>query len=168
MIMSAEIIIQEFRLKNINETRNYLTEEVNQNELISKKHKKVNRVLNYIEHLAFFTSTVGRCISAFTWLVSFPTENTSSAVGLKNYLITARTKKYKSIIKRKKEHDKILSLTKSKPNSVDVLILKALIDSNISHNDGVLILFWIMYQKNLMVWKKTAKILMINKSSNHI
>ena len=29
MIMSAEIIIQEFRLKNIDEARNYLTEEVN-------------------------------------------------------------------------------------------------------------------------------------------
>ena len=72
------------------------------------------------------------------------------------------------IIKKKKEHDKILSLTKSKPNSVDVLFFKALIDSNISHNDGVLIMFSIMYQKNLIVWKKIAKILMINKSLNYI
>ena len=29
--MSEENIIQEFRLKNIDETRNYLTEEINQN-----------------------------------------------------------------------------------------------------------------------------------------
>ena len=40
---------QEFRLKNIDETRNYLIEEINRNELMSKKHKKVCTTLNYIE-----------------------------------------------------------------------------------------------------------------------
>ena len=49
--MSEENISQEFRLKNIDETRNYLIEKINQNELMSKKHKKVYRLLNYIEHL---------------------------------------------------------------------------------------------------------------------
>ena len=49
--MSEENIHQEFRLKNMDETRNYLIEEINQNELISNKHKNVYRVLNYIEHL---------------------------------------------------------------------------------------------------------------------
>ena len=38
--MSEENISQEIRLKNIDETRNYLIEEINQNELVSKKHKK--------------------------------------------------------------------------------------------------------------------------------
>ena len=41
---------QEFRLKKIDEIRNYLIEEVNRNELMSKKHKNVCRVLNCIEH----------------------------------------------------------------------------------------------------------------------
>ena len=41
---------QEFRLKKIDEIRNYLIEEINLNELMSKKHKKVCRVLNYIDH----------------------------------------------------------------------------------------------------------------------
>ena len=45
--MSEENISQEFSLKNIDERRNYLIEEINQNELISKKCKKVYRVLNY-------------------------------------------------------------------------------------------------------------------------
>ena len=40
---------QEFILKKRDEIRNYLTEERNQNELMSKKHKKVYRVLNYIQ-----------------------------------------------------------------------------------------------------------------------
>ena len=33
-------ISQEFTLRNIDETRNYSFEEIEQNELISKKHKK--------------------------------------------------------------------------------------------------------------------------------
>ena len=39
-IVSEENISQEFRLKKIAEIRNYLFEEINQNELMSKKHKK--------------------------------------------------------------------------------------------------------------------------------
>ena len=52
---------------------------------------------------------------------------------------TAGIKKYRSIIqKKKKKHDKIVLLAKSKL-SVEVLISKALIDSNISHDEFVLI-----------------------------
>ena len=65
---------------------------------------------------------------------------TSSAMGLKICAITAGIKKYKSIIKKKKKkHDKIVLLAKSKLNSIEVLISKALIDSNISHDEFVLI-----------------------------
>ena len=44
----------------------------------------------------------------------------------------------KSIIKKKK-HDKIILLAKSKLNSIEVLISKNLIDSNIRHEKFVLI-----------------------------
>ena len=37
---------QEFRSKNINETRNYFLEEIKQNELMITKHKKVCITLN--------------------------------------------------------------------------------------------------------------------------
>ena len=40
---------QEFRLKNISETSNFFLEEIEQNELMSKKHKKVCTNRNYIE-----------------------------------------------------------------------------------------------------------------------
>ena len=48
--MPKENMNQEFRLKKkeIDEIRNYLIEQINQNELMSRKHKKVCRVLNYI------------------------------------------------------------------------------------------------------------------------
>ena len=37
--MTEENISQEFRLKNMDEARNYFLEEIKQNELMSKKHK---------------------------------------------------------------------------------------------------------------------------------
>ena len=46
--MAEENINQEFRLKIIDETRNYLIEDINWNELMSKKHKKICTTLNYI------------------------------------------------------------------------------------------------------------------------
>ena len=45
--MSEENINQKCRLEK-NETRNYFIKEINQNELMSEKNKKVCRVLNYI------------------------------------------------------------------------------------------------------------------------
>ena len=39
--MTKENISQEFRLKNIDEARTYFIEKLKQNELISKKYKKV-------------------------------------------------------------------------------------------------------------------------------
>ena len=51
--MAEENIGQEFRLKNIDKTRNYLIEEINRNELVSKTHKKVCTALNYIDTFLF-------------------------------------------------------------------------------------------------------------------
>ena len=44
--MTEENISQESMLKNVNEIINYFFEEINQNKLMSKKHKKDCRVLN--------------------------------------------------------------------------------------------------------------------------
>ena len=60
--MPEENMNQEFRLKKIDEIRNYLIEEINRNKLISKKHKKVCRVLNYIEHSLILISTITGCV----------------------------------------------------------------------------------------------------------
>ena len=143
--MSEENINQEFRLKNIDETRNYFLEEIKQNELMSKKHKKVCTTLNYIEQFLILASTNTGCISisAFASFLGIPISITISAIGLTISAIrptTAETKNYKSIIKKKKKnHDKIVLLAKSKLNSIGVLISKTLIDSNISHAAFILI-----------------------------
>ena len=140
--MAEENISQEFRLKNIGETRNCLIDEINRNELISKKYKKVCTTLNYIQHSLILISTITGCIfiSAFASLVGIPIAITNSAVGLTSCVLTAASKNYKSIIKKKKKkHDKIVLLAKSKLNSMEVLLSKALIDSVISHEEFILI-----------------------------
>ena len=51
MSISKKSISQEYGLNNIDETRKYFIEKINQNELMSKKNKKNCRVLNSIEQL---------------------------------------------------------------------------------------------------------------------
>ena len=88
--------------------------------MIIKKHKKVYVVLNYTEHLLVLISTVTGwdSISAFAFLVGILIGVTSSAIGLKTFVITAGIKNYKSIIKKKKKsHDEIALLAKSKLNN---------------------------------------------------
>ena len=133
---------QEFRLKKIGEKRNYLIEGINRNELMSKKHNNVCGVLNYIDHSLIVISTITGCvsISGFASSVGIPIGIASSTIGLKIYVITAGIKRYKSIIKKKrKKHDEIVLLAKSKLNNMEVLISKSLIDSNISHDEFFLI-----------------------------
>ena len=103
--MPEENKSQEFRLRNIDEARNYLIEEINLNELISKKYKKVCTTLNYIEHFLFLVSKITGFVSIFAlaFLVGIPIGITSSAIGLKICAITSGIKKYKSIIKKNKK-----------------------------------------------------------------
>ena len=149
-----------------------------------KKHKKVYGVLNYIEHSLILISTVTGCvsISAVASLVGIPIGSTSSAIGLKISVITARllilistvtgrlsisafrslvgipigssaiglkacvitggNKKYKPIIKKKKEiyfYILIKYYHWQNLSSVQALISKVLIDSNNTHDQFVLI-----------------------------
>ena len=96
--------------------------------------------MNYIDYLLIVISAVTGYVfnSAFSSLDDIPIRSTSSAIGLKICAITVGIKKFKLIIKKKtKKHEEIGLLAKSKWNSVEVLISKALIDSNIIHNEFV-------------------------------
>ena len=81
-------------MKKIDTRRNYLLEEINRNELLSKKHKKVCRVLDYIEHSLILISTITGCvfISAFASLVGISIGITSFAIGVKICVIVAGIK----------------------------------------------------------------------------
>ena len=73
-------------------------------------------------------------------MLGIPKGITSSPIKLKICAKTAKTKKYKSIIKKnKKKLDRIVLQAKSKLITIKVLISKILINSNISHDEFVLI-----------------------------
>ena len=106
-------ISQEFRLKKINETRNYFLKEIDQNELISKKHKKVCTTLTLwtLSYFNFYNYWI--CFHFhfcfFDW----------SLIG--KLCNSCRNEKNKSItIKKKKKHDKIALLAKFKLKSIEV------------------------------------------------
>ena len=95
----------EFRVRKIDETRDYLLDEIKDNDLMSEKYKKTCKYLNYVENLLILSSTITGCvsISALVSLVCVPVGIMSSAIGIEICAITAGIKNYKSIIKKKKK-----------------------------------------------------------------
>ena len=108
-----------------------------------KKQEKVFTTLNDIKHFLILDFTVTGCfsISDFTFLIGIPIGIMSSAIELQIFAIAAGIKKYQSTIKKKtKKHNKIVLLTKSKLNSTEVLISKAIIVLVFSNDEFVLII----------------------------
>ena len=69
-------------------------------------------------------------------MIGIPIGITSSAIGLAFCSITGGIKKYNWITKKKKKkHDDIALLGKSKLNRIEVLISEGLFDLNISHDE---------------------------------
>ena len=81
--MAEENLSHELSLKDIEETRNYFIKKTDQNELMSKKHKKVCATLNYIKQFLVLVSAVTTFISVsvFGYLLDIPIGITASAVG---------------------------------------------------------------------------------------
>ena len=71
--------------KKIDETRNYILEEIKHNDLMGEKHKKECKVLNYFEHFLVLISAVSTDVSipALASLGSLPAYIVSSVVELK-------------------------------------------------------------------------------------
>ena len=119
--MSEKNINQEFRLEKLEPIKQCLIKEIIQNEIMNNKYKKFCRVVSYIYHLIIVISTITGCVSipAFASLGGIPIGITSSAIRLKISAITVGIKKHKLIIPRKKKkHDKIVLLAKSKSKSI--------------------------------------------------
>ena len=83
--MAENNINQEIRLKKIGEIKNYFIKEIDQNELMSKKHKNVCAVLNDKEHLLILASAITGCvsISTFASVVGISIRVTSPPKGIK-------------------------------------------------------------------------------------
>ena len=83
----------------------------------------------------------GVSIISFTSIIGAPVGVASASFTLIFSLTTGIVKKLLNITrKKKKKHDKILMLAKSKLNSIDTLISQVLIDMDISHEEFITIL----------------------------
>ena len=98
------------------------------------------------------------------WVVGAPAGIAGASFTLILSLTIEIIKKLRSITRnKKKKHDKILLLAKSKLNSIEILVSQALIDMEISHEKFDSILkekkntrrwkkIWGMYVKNKKIW----------------
>ena len=132
-----------FRLDEISKIENYFIEEINQRKSCSQKLNKYITTFDYIDKILIVLSatTGGVSIISFTSIIGAPVGIASASFTLIFSLTTGIVKKLLNITrKKKKKHDKILMLAKSKFNSIDTLISQALIDMDISHEEFITIL----------------------------
>ena len=129
-----------FRLREISGIENYFHQEINQRKSYSKKLSKYVTAFDYIDKVLIVLSAIsgGVSIISFTSIVGAPVGIASASFTLIFSLSTGIIKKLLNITrKKKKKHDKILMLAKSKLNSIETLISQALIDMEISHEEFV-------------------------------
>ena len=127
-----------FRLSEIIGIENYFYQEINQRKSCSKKLSKYVTAFDYIDKILIVLSATssGVCIISSASVVGAPVGIASASFTLIFSLTTGIIKKLLSITRnKKKKHDKILMLAKSKLNSIETLVSQALIDMEISHEE---------------------------------
>ena len=132
--------LTKIRLDKITEIENYFYEEINQRKSCSKKLSKYVAAFDYIDKfITVLSATTGRVsICLFTSVVGAPVGIASASFTLMFSLTTGIVKKLLSITRnKKKKHDKILIMAKSKLNSIETLISQALIDMEITHEEFI-------------------------------
>ena len=140
---STRISKTKFRLSEITEIENYFYQEINQRKLYIKKLSKYVTAFDYIDKISIVLSaaTGGVSIISFISIVGAPVGIASASFTLIFSLMAGIIKKLLSITRnKKKKHDKIFILAKSKLNSIETLVSQALIDMEISHEELATIL----------------------------
>ena len=133
----------EFRLNEIRGIENFLYQEINQQKTYSKKLSRYVTIFDYIDKILIILSatTGGISIISFTTAIGAPVGIASASFTLIFSLTTGIIKKLLNITRnKKKKHNKILMLAKSKLNSIESLISQALNDMEISHKEFITIL----------------------------
>ena len=127
-----------FRLSEVIGIENYFHQEINQRKLCSKKLSKYVTTFDYIDKILIVLSATssGVSIISFTSIIGAPVGIASASFTLIFSLTTGIIKKLLSITRnKKKKHDKILMLAKSKLDSIETLAFQALIDMESSHEE---------------------------------
>ena len=127
-----------YRLNEITKTENYFNSEINQRKLCSRKLSKYVAAFDYIDKVLIVLSATngGVCIISSVSVVGAPVGVAGASFTLMFSLTTGIIKKLLSITRnKKKKHDKILMLAKSKLNSIKTLVSQALIVMEISNEE---------------------------------
>ena len=131
-----------FRLYEIKKIENYFINEINERKSCSKKLSKYVTTFDYIDKIliALSATTGGISIISFTSIIGVPAGIASASFTLIFSIITGIIKKLLNITRsKKKKHDKILMLVKSKFNSIETLTSQALNDMEISNEEFIAI-----------------------------
>ena len=134
---------QQFRLNKINEIKGYFLAEIRERELISKNLSKYIASLNYFDKslnaLSILLGSIS--IASFASVIGAPAGIIGASCGLTFSITSGFIKKFlKTIRNKKKKHNKIVMLARSKLNSIESKISEALINNEISHEDFMTIL----------------------------
>ena len=126
------------RLNGINKIKDYFNNEINERKDIIKKLNKYIVSFDYLDKIFIaLSASVGTLsIASYATVVGLPVGIAGSSLTL---IFTISTGINKSLLKvtkkRKKKHNKINSLAKSKLNMIDTLLSSALNDSKISNEE---------------------------------
>ena len=131
-----------FRLYEIKKIENCFINDINQQKEYSKNLNKYFTIFDYIDKILIVLSatTSGVSIISFTNTIDNSVGIISASFTLTFSVTTGIIKKLLNMtINKKKKHDQLL-LTESKFNSIETLISQALIDSDISHEEFIMML----------------------------
>ena len=134
---------QQFRLNKINEIKDYFIAEIRERELMSKNLSKYIASFEYLDKslIVLLVATGSISIASFATAIGAPVGIMSASCSLAFSITTGFVKKFlKTIRNKKKKHNKIVMLARSKLNSIESKISEALINNEISHEDFMTIL----------------------------
>ena len=127
-----------YRLDEINKIRDYFDNEIKERKDIIKKLSKYLVSFDYLDKI-FITLSASfgtLSIASQATVIGIPADITGASLTL---IFTIGTGISKSLLKvtkkRKKKHNKIIELAKSKLSMIDTLLSSALNDSEISHEE---------------------------------
>ena len=126
-----------FRLNKISKIKDYFSSEIQERKTMSKKLSKYIAAFDYTEKTLIVLSATSGGISIiyFTSVIGVPAGLASASFTLVFSLKTRIIKKLLKVTRKKKKHNKIVMLAKSKLNSIETLISQALIDLDIRHEE---------------------------------
>ena len=127
---------QQFKLDKISEIKDYFLEEIGERELIGKNINKFITSLDYFDKSLNVSSILSGSISiaSFATVIGAPAGIIGASCGFTFSITSGFVKKFlKTIRNKKKKHNKIVMLARSKLNTIESKISKALMDNEISH-----------------------------------